>query len=147
MADIKWPMGLPCFTVAGYQRGGGDDGVKRSQFPAGAKSSPRHTAPPPEPVRASLVCNPAQLQTVLDFWAITCRRVLPFLMHDVTKPDDTLVEYAFLARPSYVPHGRIPNRWRVTLELEQRTTFQGTFPLGDGGGSLLGDGTGNTITT
>lgn len=139
MAEHSWPPGLPCFQISGFSAGGGDDGVIRSQFPGGTKIRPRFTMPPPEPVTAVVVVNQAQLQTLMDFWAITLRRVLPFNHTDPAKPDDTPVEYRFLARPQRAPlsGGR---RWRVTLQLEQLTTYQGTFPLGDGGGSLLSDG-------
>lgn len=146
MALHNWPQSLPRLVVEGYQRGGGDDGIIRSDFPAGMKIRPRFTKPPPEPVTAVIMCNKAQLQTVLDFYAITLRRVLPFNMRDHTKPDATTVEYRFTARPQYQPSGS-GSLWRVTLDLEQMSTFQGTFPLGDGGGSLLGDGSGNTLTT
>jgi len=145
MAAHDWPTGLPHPLVEGYQRDG-DDGIIRSDFPAGMKIRPRYTRPPPERVRASFHCDRAQLQTLLDFWAITLKRVLPFNMPDHTKPDSDTVEYRFLSRPTYQPAGSGFN-WRVTVELEQLTTFQGTFPLGDGGGSLLGDGDGNTITS
>lgn len=146
MAVHNWPASLPCFVVDGYSRGGGDDGVIRSEFPAGMKTRPRFTRPPPEPVTAVVMCDRAQLQTVLDFWAITLNRVLPFNMRDHTKPDATTVEYRFTARPQYQPEGS-GQLWRITLELEQITTYQGTFPLGDGGGSLLGDGSGGVLTT
>ena len=139
MAEHTWPAGLPCFQVAGYSRGGGEDGVLRSQFPGGTKTRPQFTRPPFEPVRADLVVDRAQLQTLLDFWAITLGRVLPFNHTDPTKPDATLVEYRFLSRPQYAPL-RTGRRWRVTLELEQLTTYQGTFALGAGGNTLLTDG-------
>lgn len=145
MAEHTWPASLPCFQVAGFS-GDGEDGVLRSQFPGGMKIRPEFTKPPPERITAAVVVTPAQLQTLMDFWAITLRRVLPFNHTDPSKPDATLVEYRFLARPQRAPH-RSGRRWRVTLQLEQLTTYQGTFPLADGGGSLLGDGTGNTITT
>lgn len=147
MVDILWPASLPCFNVAGYQRGGGDDGVKRSQFPAGTKTWPRFTRPPALPITATMTCTSAQVQTVEDFWEITCQRTLPFLRQDDVKPDPTLVEYAWRGRPEVVPHQRLPNRWVVTLQLEMRGTFQGTFPLGAGGNSLLGDGSGDAIST
>lgn len=147
MAAHTWPAGLPCFLVAGYARGGGEDGVLRSDFPGGTKSRPQFTRPPPEPVTASMVCDAAQLQTVLDFWAITTRRTLPFNHIDPTKPDGLPVEYQFRGRPRYVPH-RTGRRWLVTMELWQLTSYQGTFPLGDGGGALLTDApSGNTLTT
>lgn len=146
MANHNWPASLPPFLVDGYSRGGGDDGLIRSQFPGGTKIRLRFTRPPYEQVTAMLIANRAQLQTLLDFYHVTLRRVLPFNHVDHTKPDDTPVEYRFTGRPEYEPAGS-GFYWRVTLQLEQLTTYQGTFPLGDGGGSLLGDGTGNTITT
>lgn len=145
MADHSWPASLPCFQVAGFS-GAGEDGVLRSRFPAGTKIRPEYTSPPPEQITAAVVVDQAQLQTLMDFWAITLRRVLPFNHTDPSKPDDTPVEYRFLARPQRVPH-RSGRRWRVTLQLEQLTTYQGTFPLGDGGGALLGDGAGNAVST
>ncbi len=145
MAVHNWPAGLPCWSIGGYA-GSGDDGVIRGEFPAGMKIRPRFTRPPPEAIRAVVYVDQAQLQTLMDFWAITLQRVLPFNYRDVTKPDTTTVEYRFTARPSRSPAGS-GRKWRVELQLEQFTTFQGTFPLGDGGGSLLGDGDGNTLTT
>lgn len=126
MAEHDWPAGLPCFVIDGYSRGGGEDNVLRSQFPGGLKIRPKFTSAPPEPVTATLVVTPAQLQTLLDFWAITLKRVLPFNHTDPTKPDDTSVEYRFLSRPQYAPH-RTGRRWRVTLQMEQMATFQGTY--------------------
>ena len=130
----------------GYSRGGGDDGVLRTQFPGGVKVRRRFTGRTPDPVTAQVICDRAQLQTLLDFYEITLGRVLPFNRVDDTKPDGTLVEYQFTAPPSYVPE-KSGFYWRVTLQLEQLTTYQGTFALGDGSGSLLGDGSGNTLTT
>ena len=147
MAVHNWPVGLPCFAISGYS-GGGDDGIIRSEFPGGTKIRPRFTKPPPEQVRAVLFCTAAQLQTVLDFWEITLNRVSPFNYRDVTKPADlTTVEYRFTARPSYSPAGS-SRKWRVELPLEKLSSFQGTFPLGDGGGALLTDKpSGKTLTT
>lgn len=145
MAEHNWPSGLPCFLISGFSASG-EDGVIRSQVGRASKLRPKFTGAPPQQVTAEVLCNKAQLQTLMDFWAVTLRRVLPFNHRDYTKPDETTVEYRFLARPSYVPAGS-GMHWRVSLQLEQLTTFQGTFPLGDGGGSLLGDGSGNTITT
>lgn len=145
MADYNWPPGLPEISVTGYAREG-DDGVIRSEFPGSTKIRPRFTKPPPEQVSAQVICSQAEMQTLMDFWEVTLRRVLAFNYRDHTKPDATTVEYRFLSRPTRETYGS-PYIWRVTLQLEQLTTYQGTFPLGDGGGSLLGDGTGNTITT
>lgn len=145
MAVHNWPAGLPCFALSGYS-GQGDDGIIRSEFPAGMKVRPRFTKAPPEQVRAIVYCTAAQLQTVLDFWEVTLKRVLAFNYRDVTKPADlTTVEYRFLARPTYSPMGS-GRKWRVELQLEKLSTFQGTFPV-SGNGSLLDDGSGNTITT
>ena len=84
-----------------------------------------------------MVCDKAQLQTIIDFWEITCKQgSLTFWRKDDTKPDETLVEYGFLSPPSYEP---LDIFWRVTLQLEQLTTFQGTFPLGDGEASIIRD--------
>lgn len=128
MADHNWPSSVPCFQVDGYSRGGGDDGVIRSTLGRASKIRPRWSTPPPEPVTGVVLCDRAQLQTLLDFWAITLGRVLPFNYRDHTKPDETTVEYRFTARPSYVPAGSA-ELWRVTIELEQLTSYQGTFPL------------------
>ena len=127
MAEHSWPTSLPCFLVDGFSRSG-EDGVLRTQFPAGIKTRPRFTAPPNSQVTAVVVVTGAQLQTLMDFWAITLRRVLPFNFIDPTKPGRTPVEYAFLARPREEPHRSGP-RWRVTLHLEQLTTTDGRFLL------------------
>lgn len=146
MAVHDWPAGLPCFALSGYSAGG-EDGIIRSEFPAGMKIRPRFTKPPPEQVRAVVYATAAQLQTILDFWEITLGRVQPFNYRDFSKPNDAeTVEYRFTGRPSYGPAGN-SRKWRVELPLEKLNSFQGTFPLGDGGGSLLGDGSGNTLTT
>ena len=147
MAEHTWPAGLPCFQLSGFSTGGGDGNQKRSEFPGGTKVRRRFTGRPPKPVTASLVCTPAQLQTVEDFYWVTLRETEAFNHRDMTKPNDTtLVEYCFLRPPRATTH-RTGRRFLVTLELEQLTFFQGTFPLGDGGGSLLGDGAGSTLTT
>ena len=145
MADHNWPASLPCFLISGFSASG-EDGVIRSNVGRASKLRPKFTAAPPQQVTAEVLCNKAQLQTLMDFWAITLRRVLPFNHRDYTKPDDTPVEYRFLARPSYVPAGS-GMHWRVTLQLEQLTTYQGTFPLTDGGTALMGDGSGDAIST
>lgn len=143
---ILWPAGLPDLLTENYTRSR-EDGLIRSQFPGGTKTRPRFTKPPPVQVSAQVICTRAQLQTLEDFWELTLKQgSLPFMTRDVTKPDDTLVECKFLAPPRAQALDDGLN-WRVSLSFEQLTTFQGTFPLGDGGGSLLGDGTGNTITT
>lgn len=146
MAEHDWPSSVPTFLVDGYARGGGDDGVIRSQFPGGVKQRPRFTTAPPEQVTATVLCNKAQLQTLLDFYNITLRRVSRFNLRDHTKPDTTTVEYRFTGRPSYQPAGS-GFLYRVTLPLEQMNTFQGTFPVSDGNGNLLSDGDGQTLTT
>ncbi|MDV3238779.1 MAG: hypothetical protein LOY58_08020 [Gammaproteobacteria bacterium] len=128
MADHDWPTSLPHFLVEGYARGGGEDGVIRSEFPGGVKMRPRFTTAPPEPVQGVVLCDKAQLQTLLDFYNITLRRVLRFNHVDHTKPDTTPVEYRFTGRPSYEPAGS-GFLYRVTLPLEQMTTYQGTYPL------------------
>lgn len=144
--SILWPSGLPSLLTEDYSRSR-EDGLKRSQFPGGTKVRPRFTKPPPEQISARLVCDRAQLQTLLDFWEVTLKQgALAFLRLDETKPGDNLVECRFLSPPSYSSLDDGLN-WRVSVSFEQLTTFQGTFPLGDGGGSLLGDGSGNTITT
>lgn len=93
-----------------------------------------------------MVCDKAQLQTIIDFWEITCKQgSLTFWRKDDTKPDETLVEYGFLSPPSYEP---LDIFWRVTLQLEQLTTFQGTFPITDEAGSnLLDNRFGKALTT
>ena len=144
MAEHDWPSSVPPFLVEGYARGGGDDGIIRSQFPGGTKQRPRFTSAPPEPVNATVLCNLAQLQTLLDFYNITLHRVARFNMRDHTKPDSTLVEYRFTARPSYQPAGS-GFLYRVSLQLEQMATYQGTFPLSAGGSTLTSDDT--TLTT
>lgn len=128
MADHDWPTSLPGFLLEGYQRGGGEDGAIRSQLGRASKVRPKWTTPPPEPVQAVVLCNLAQLQTLLDFYTITLKRVLAFNRKDDTKPDLTPVEYRFTGRPSYEPVG-YGQLYRVTLPLEQLTTYQGTFPL------------------
>lgn len=144
--NILWPAGLPDLLTENYTRSR-EDGLIRTPFPGGTKTRPRFTKPPPAKISAQVICNRAQLQTLLDFWEVTLKQgSLPFLRRDDTKPDDTLVEYKFLAPPSEQSLDDGLN-WRVSLSFEQLTTYQGTFPLGDGGGSLLGDGSGNTITT
>lgn len=144
MAEHNWPAGLPCFAVDGYARSG-EDGILRSQFPGGMKIRPQFTTPPPEQVTATIYCDRAQLQTLMDFWQITLKRVLPFNLRDHTKPDLTTIEYRFTARPSYSPAGT-GFLYRVSLSLEKMATFQGTFPL-SGNDSLLEDGNGNLLTT
>lgn len=144
--NILWPASLPSPLTENYSRSR-PDGMKRSRFPAGTKIRPRWTKPPPAEVSFQVICNQAQLQTLVDFWEITLKQgSLPFLHRDESKPDDTLVEYRFLSPPSEqsLDDGI---SWRVSVRLEQLTTYQGTFPLGDGGGALLGDRTGKTITT
>ena len=136
MAEHDWPTSLPHLLVSGEQRGGGEDGVIRSTLGRASKLRPRWTAPPPEPVQMTVLCSQAQLQTLLDFYNITLRRVLPFNYRDHTKPDDATVEYRFTGRPSYQPSGS-RFRWVVTLRLEQLTTYQGTFPVTDGDGSTI----------
>lgn len=136
MADHDWPAGLPCWAINGFS-GEGDDGVKRSQFPGGTKTRPRFTKPPPAIVRTAVYVSPAQLQTLMDFWETTLRRVLPFNYRDMTKPNDTTtVEYRFLARPRFSSTGS-PRRFRVELQLEQLTTFQGTFPVTNEAGQQI----------
>lgn len=134
MADHTWPESLPCFLVRGYSRGGGDDGVLRSQFDAGSKSRPRWTAPPAEPMSAQIRCTPAQLQTLLDFWAITLRRALPFKHVDPENGAEFILR--FTGRPERQPtnSGRA---FYVTLPLEVISTTPGAFPLTDGGGPTL----------
>lgn len=128
MADHDWPSSLPVFLVEGYARGGGDDAVIRSKVGRASKARPRFTTPMPEPVSAGLICSLAQLQTLLDFYNITLKRVLAFNLRDHTKPNATPVEYRFTSRPAYVPAGS-GKQYRVTLELEQLSTYQGTFPI------------------
>lgn len=84
----------------------------------------------------TVLCNQAQLQTLLDFYNTTLRRVLPFNYRDHTKPDDATVEYRFTGRPSYLPSGS-RFRWVVTLRLEQLTSYQGTFPVTDEAGRQI----------
>lgn len=127
---ILWPAGLPDFLLEGYSRTR-EDNLIRSQFPGGTKTRPRFTKPLPRRVNVQLDCNQAQLQTLDDFWEITCKQgTLTFWYRDLMKPDPTLVEYEFLAPPSdaLVPNtrGRVI---RVSLQLAQLTTYQGTFPL------------------
>lgn len=146
MAEHNWPAMLPCFLVDGYGRGG-EDAVIRSELGRATKIRRRYTALPPEQVSANVVCDKAQLQTLLDFYAITLGRVLPFNYRDHTKPDATLVEYRFTERPSYAPEGS-GMYWRVSLSLEQLTTYQGTFPLSDEhGNNLLSSPGGDELTT
>lgn len=128
MAEHHWPSSLPPFLVDGYSRGGGDDGVLRSQMDGAVRSRPKTSAPPREPVTGRLNCAPAQLQTLMDFWELTLGRVLPFNYVDHTKGESAAV-YAFTGRPSYQPT-RSGMRWLVTLPLEIVSTTPGAFGLG-----------------
>lgn len=128
MAEHTWPGSLPDPLIEGYQRGGGDDGVLRSEIGRASKQRPKFTTAPPEPVVMMVAVDQAGLQTLLDFYYITLKRVKAFNMRDHTKPDAITVEYRFKGRPQYVPN-RIGTRWKVTLQLEQLTNYQGTFPL------------------
>lgn len=138
MAEFTWPNSVPGPLVVGYSRGGGDDGVIRSNVGRVTKLRPRFTSPPPEPVNATFFCNLAQLQTLLDFYNVTLQRVLPFNMRDGTKPGLATVEYRFTARPSYSPvdTGAL---YLVTVELEQLATYQGSFDISDELGNGLTD--------
>ncbi len=122
MADT-WPQSVPKFIVEGYSRGG-EDGVLRSQFPGGMKVRPQFTKPPPQAIAGAVICTLAQLQTLVDFWEITLKRVLPFDMQDSARPGVTAT-YRFTARPSYTAIAA--NLYRVELALEQLNTSQGTF--------------------
>lgn len=139
VAEHNWPLSVSLELRNDHVRGG-DDGVLRTQFPGGQKSRPRQTAPPPEQVTAVFVCDRAELQTLLDFWRITLNRVMPFNYRDRTKPDEALAEFEFVARPSYQSDGQ-PNHFRVTVQLQQLTTFQGTFLLTESAqGPVVSDG-------
>lgn len=90
----------------------------------------RRTTAVPMIVQMTLVLSAAQLQTLLDFYEITLKQVLPFDWVDLRKPNDveTLVVYTFSSYPKQQPWVD-PAYWLVTLELVQHTTFQGTFLL------------------
>lgn len=138
---------LPPFLVNGYSAGGGEDGVIRSHVGRAQKSRPRWTGAPSKPINARIKVNRAQLQTFWDFYHITLGRVLAFNHYDPTKPDPTPVEYRFTAMPTEAP-GSTARYWYVTMELEQLTSYQGTFPLSDEhGNNLLSSPGGDELTT
>lgn len=109
----------------------GDDGVIRTQMDAGvAKMRPRFTAVP-EDLNCSIEVDAAGLQVLDEFYTITLKRVLAFAWRDFRKPNDldTAAVYRFKSKPKHSPTDQTGKRWRVDMELELLTTFQGTFLL------------------
>lgn len=104
------------------------DNVIRSQMDVGAKTRRRATKVP-EILTCSLLVTHAQLQTLLDFYEITVQHVLPFQWKDWRKPNDAAAWsiFTFRSYPTHVPWG--DDHWQVSLELDQLTTFQGTYLL------------------
>lgn len=104
------------------------DNVIRSQFPGGQKVRRRATAVP-KIMTCRLWISAAQLQTLLDFYEITCKQVEPFDWSDFRKPNDTTTTVTYRFR-SYPEHGpwTVDSFW-VDLELDLLTTFQGTYLL------------------
>lgn len=127
MPNPTWPTSLPNPIVESCSYTPREN-VIRTQMDAGvAKTRRRFTNVPEDVVFPLPPLDRAQLQTLLDFHDVTLKTVLPFDWRDFRKPDLTLVTYRFKARPSHSPIGG--GLWRVSLQLELLTTFQGTFLL------------------
>lgn len=126
MAKPTFPASLPgpVLDSIGYKPA--FDNVIRSQMDGGMKKRRRVTKVP-EVFTGTLAVTSAQLQTLLDFYELTVKQVLPFDWKDWRKPNDTtaLATFSFRSYPQHVPWG--DDHWLVSLELDQLTTFQGTF--------------------
>lgn len=129
VANPEWPSSLPVPLVEGVSYTS-QDNVIRTQMAAGVAKTRRRFTAVPEDVTFQLLLDRAKLQTLLDFVSVTLKDVLPFDWREFRKPvadQGTLVTYRFKSRPSMVPiHGGL---WRVSIELELLTNFQGTFLL------------------
>ena len=128
MANPEWPASLPIPLLEGVTYTA-QQNVISTQMDAGPAKLRRRFTAVPEDVTFSLFLTQAQAQTLSDFVAITLKDVLPFDWREFRKPDtDTLVTYRFKSRPRFTPMGS-GLTWRADIELEQLTTFQGTFLL------------------
>lgn len=124
----EWPNSLPIPLVENVSYTPGEN-VISSQMDAGAAKRRRRFTAVPESVTFRLLIDPAQLQTLQEFVAITLADVLPFDWREFRKPNDltTAAQYRFRSRPVYSYVG--PGLWYADLDLELLTTFQGTFLL------------------
>lgn len=128
MANPTFPSSLPGPVIDSIAYKPAFDNVIRSQMDGGTKKRRRCTKVP-EVFTGNVVLTEAQLQTLLDFYEITLKQVGRFDWRDWRKPNDgtALATFSFRAYPQHVPWG--DDHWIASLELDQHTTFQGTFLL------------------
>jgi hypothetical protein len=126
VANETFPTSLPgpVIDTIGYKPA--FDNVIRSQMDGGMRKRRRCTKVP-EVLTCTLALTSAQLQILLDFYEITLKQVRAFDWKDWRKPNDpqALATFTFRAYPAHAPWG--DDHWLVGLELDQLTTFQGTY--------------------
>jgi hypothetical protein len=128
MANPTWPSSVPGPELASIRYAPAFDNHLRANAGIGGKTRRRATAVP-EILSFDTYVSAAELQTLLDFYEVTLKQVLPFDWYDWRKPNDTdsLATFTFRRAPSLTPWTF--GGWKASLELTQHTTFQGTFLL------------------
>ncbi len=102
--------------------------VLRNTVGKGFKSRPL-TSKDLEQFTCTLYVDAAQLQMLLDFWRITCRKVLPFYWWDWRWPSLTnrYATYAWMSKPTHSQWGS--DMYQADLTLLVKETYEGDFLL------------------
>ena len=127
VVDLYMPSSIPDPENESLEFAPYGEDVMRSTMGAGTKTRPVQTSSR-ETFKCSLYLEPSQLKTLLDFYNISARRVLPFFWWDWRWPGEgqPYATYKFLARPSYV---KWQDMWRADLSLLIVASPEGHFPL------------------
>ncbi len=121
------PLSIPAPENESLEYAPHGEDVLRSTMGAGTKTRPVNTGSL-ETLKCRLYLEPAQLKTLLDFYNISTKRVLPFFWLDWRWSDAAASQatYKFMARPSYV---KWQDMWRADLSLLIVASPEGHFPL------------------
>ncbi|WP_313447457.1 hypothetical protein [Pseudomonas sp.] len=127
MVDLYMPSSIPDPENESLDYAPHGEDVMRSTMGAGTKTRPVRTSSL-EAFKCRLYLEPAQLKTLLDFYSISARRVLPFYWWDWrwSGPGQSRAIYKFTARPSYV---KWQDMWRAELSLLIVASVEGQFLL------------------
>nr|WP_313268890.1 hypothetical protein [Stenotrophomonas geniculata] len=127
MVDLYMPSSIPDPENESLEFAPHGEDVMRSTMGAGTKTRPIQTSSQ-ETFKCRLYLEPSQLKTLLDFYNISARRVLPFFWWDWRWPGEgqPYATYKFLARPSYV---KWQDMWRAELNLLIVASYEGQFLL------------------
>ncbi|WP_159094810.1 hypothetical protein [Stenotrophomonas sp. ESTM1D_MKCIP4_1] len=127
MVDLYMPSSIPDPSNDSLEFAPYGEDVLRSTMGAGTKTRPARTNSL-ETFRCQLYLEPAQLKTLMDFYNISARRVLPFYWWDWRWPGDGqhYATYKFMARPSYA---KWEDMWRVDVNFLIVASYEGQFLL------------------